>query len=40
LTSALLGDGVFDVLSWIALSSPIAVAAWFVFKASKPLQPD
>jgi len=29
---ALFGDGPWDVLSWLTLSSPIAVAAYFVLK--------
>jgi hypothetical protein len=29
LISALLGDGVWDGLSWLALSVPIAVVAWY-----------
>lgn len=29
LLSALLGDGLFDALSWLALSVPIAVALWY-----------
>lgn len=28
LLSALLGDGIWDVLSWIALAAPIAAAMW------------
>ena len=28
LISALLGDGMWDALSWLALSVPIAVVAW------------
>lgn len=29
LLSALLGDGLFDALSWLALSVPVAVALWY-----------
>lgn len=29
LISALLGDGVWDALSWLALGTPIAVSLWF-----------
>jgi hypothetical protein len=28
LLSALLGDGIWDVLSWIALAIPLVVIAW------------
>ena len=31
LVSALLGDGVWDGLSWLTLSVPIAVAVWYAF---------
>ncbi|MBX6743070.1 MAG: transposase [Acetobacteraceae bacterium] len=30
LVSALLGDGIWDVLSWLALGQPLAVTAWHV----------
>jgi hypothetical protein len=30
LLSALLGDGVWDWLSWLALGAPVAVIAWHV----------
>lgn len=29
LMSALLGDGVWDVASWLTLSVPVAAVAWF-----------
>ena len=29
LLSALLGDGVWDALSWAALGAPVAVALWY-----------
>lgn len=29
LVSALLGDGLWDALSWAALTLPLAVIAWF-----------
>jgi hypothetical protein len=32
LLSALLGDAVWDTLSWIALGAPVAVAAWFAWR--------
>jgi hypothetical protein len=32
LTSALLGDGAWDVVSWIALAAPIAVPLYFVLR--------
>ena len=28
LVSALVGDGVFDALSWLMLAAPLAVVAW------------
>jgi membrane protein implicated in regulation of membrane protease activity len=31
LVSALLGDELWDGLSWLALSVPIAVVAWYAF---------
>jgi hypothetical protein len=30
LISALLGDSIWDVLSWLALATPIAVIMWYV----------
>ncbi|HEY4135725.1 MAG TPA: hypothetical protein VGO34_10975 [Alphaproteobacteria bacterium] len=33
LLSALLGDGLWDVLSWIALGLPLAVIAWKLLAA-------
>jgi len=30
LMSALLGDDIWDVLSWLMLAAPIAVVAWFL----------
>ena len=30
LISALVGDGAYDTLSWLALGVPIAVIAWFL----------
>jgi len=32
LASALLGDGVWDTVSWITLGLPVAVAAFFILK--------
>ena len=29
LLSALLGDGAWDLLSWLAFSTPIAVSLWY-----------
>ena len=31
LLSALLGDAVWDALSWVGLGAPVAVAAWFAW---------
>ncbi len=33
LLSALLGDGVWDVLSWFALGTPVAVIVWRVARS-------
>jgi hypothetical protein len=35
LSSALLGDGVWDTLSWITLFVPVAVIAWFCRRARR-----
>jgi hypothetical protein len=32
LVSALLGDGVWDGLSWLGLGTPVVVVLWFVAK--------
>jgi hypothetical protein len=32
LLSALLGDGIWDVLSWLALGTPIAVVARYAYR--------
>ena len=29
LIAALVGDGVMDVVSWVALGLPVAISAWF-----------
>ena len=39
LISALLGDGVWDVLSWVALAIPLAVIAWKCCRPSKTPYP-
>ena len=39
LVSALVGDGVWDGLSWLTLSVPIAVAVWCVFRRRKAVEP-
>jgi hypothetical protein len=31
LISALVGDGVWDVVSWVGLSVPVAVMVWYVW---------
>ncbi|MGF1612202.1 MAG: hypothetical protein ACFCUQ_22605 [Kiloniellales bacterium] len=33
LLSALLGDGVWDLLSWVALGLPLVVMLWHVLRA-------
>ena len=35
LASALLGDGVWDTVSWITLGLPVAVAALFILKSQR-----
>jgi hypothetical protein len=35
LLSALLGDDLWDVLSWIALATPVAVIVWCVARAGR-----
>ncbi len=35
LLSALLADGVWDVLSWGALGTPVAVIAWYVARPAR-----
>ena len=32
LLSALLGDALWDTLSWFGLGAPVAVAAWFAWR--------
>lgn len=32
LLSALLGDGVWDAVSWFALAAPVAVIAWMLYR--------
>lgn len=32
LLSALLGDAVWDALSWLGLGAPVAVAVWFTWR--------
>ncbi len=34
LLSAILGDGIWDGLSWIALTIPIAVSLWYIVRSS------
>lgn len=35
LLSALLGDGIWDALSWFTLGAPLAVIAFFVFRPAR-----
>lgn len=35
LLSALLGDDLWDVLSWVALATPVAVIIWCVARAGR-----
>jgi hypothetical protein len=35
LLSALFGDGVWDVLSWVALGAPTVVVAWYVMRPAR-----
>ncbi len=39
LISALVGDDIWDVLSWMTLSVPVAVAVWYVFRRRKAAKP-
>lgn len=32
LLSALLGDGVWDAVSWFTLAAPVAVIAWMLYR--------
>jgi hypothetical protein len=34
LMSALLGDGIWDMLSWFALGAPLAIITWFCARAA------
>jgi len=34
LLSALLGDAMWDALSWVALGAPVTLAAWFAWRPS------
>ncbi|MBQ5946763.1 hypothetical protein [Massilia sp. ST3] len=36
LTSALLGDDIWDVVSALALGAPVAVGAWFSLRRTRP----
>ncbi len=33
LVSALLGDSIWDALSWVTLTAPVAAVLWFVVRA-------
>ena len=35
LISALVGDDIWDVLSWLTLSVPVAVGVWYAFRRRK-----
>ncbi|MBX9828420.1 MAG: hypothetical protein K2Y27_25925 [Xanthobacteraceae bacterium] len=39
LISALVGDDVWDALSWLTLSVPVAVAVWYAFRRRKAAKP-
>jgi hypothetical protein len=39
LISALVGDDLWDVLSWLTLSMPVAVAIWYAFRRRKAAKP-
>lgn len=36
LISALTGDGVFDLISWLTLGGPVLLTLWYLFKKKKP----
>lgn len=40
LVSALVGDGVWDALSWATLAAPVAVIAWRCKRNPATTQPD
>ncbi|HJU04233.1 MAG TPA: hypothetical protein VJ692_03710 [Nitrospiraceae bacterium] len=35
LVSALLGDGIWDALSWVALATPPAAIAWALYRPAR-----
>jgi hypothetical protein len=39
LISALVGDDIWDVLSWMTLSVPVAIATWYVLRKRKAAKP-
>ena len=39
LISALVGDDIWDVLSWLTLSVPVAVAIWYAFRRRRAAKP-
>jgi hypothetical protein len=39
LISALVGDDIWDVLSWMTLSVPVAISIWYAFRRRKPAKP-
>jgi hypothetical protein len=39
LISALVGDDIWDVLSWMTLSAPVAVTTWYAFRRRKAAKP-
>ena len=39
LISALVGDDLWDVLSWVTLSVPVAVAIWYAFRRRRSAKP-
>jgi len=39
LISALVGDDLWDVLSWVTLSVPVAVAVWYAFRRRRSAKP-
>lgn len=40
ITAALLGDGLWDVVSWIALAAPVLVCLYFIGKAATTPRED
>jgi hypothetical protein len=40
ITAALLGDGLWDVVSWVALAAPVLVCLYFIWKPATTARKD